>query len=136
MVEVFGSEMVFKIVAIGIAFYIVVLAPVWIPGVQAYRHRKELVRPVVFVCVVTCLSYGVFTFLLFLIAVPAEAYVIFIAPSLQEAGKPYGESLVKAIDFFSAYGWLLVVVLQIALTTILTNRLIKKWNGVNASLYG
>ncbi len=72
----------------------------------------------------------------FVIAVPAEAYAIFIAPSLQEAGKPYGEGLLKVIDFFSSYGWLLVVVLQIVLTVFLTNKLIKKWNGVNESLYG
>ena len=136
MIEVFGSEMVFKMAAIGIVFYIVILAPVWIPGIQAYRHRNELARPFVFVCVVTCLSYGVFAFLLFLIAVPAEAYAIFIAPSLQEAGKPYGENVIKVIDFFSSYGWLLVVVLQIVLTVILTNKLIKKWNGVNASIFG
>ena len=136
MVEVFGSEILLEMVAIGLVFYIFVLAPIWIPSFQAYRYRKSLSRPFVFIGVVTCLSYGVFTFLIFAIVVPAEAYAMFIAPSLQDAGKAYGETAIIVIDFFGSYGWIFLVVLQLILTVILTNTLIKKWEGVSESLFG
>ena len=68
------------------------------------------------------------------IAIPVQAYVIWIAPQLQEMGQPHGEWLVAVSRFIGRWWWpALPVALAIA-TVVLTRRLAARWTALCAAL--
>ena len=71
--------------------------------------------------------YGIFTFAMTAIVVPADAYTIYIAPQLQALGKPYGKPLVGVVRFVSMWWWIALPPVFFGLTFTLTRGLAKKW---------
>ncbi len=134
MDQLFVTENISQILIISTLFYFVALAPIWIPGTLFYRYRKTVSRPFLFIFIVACLSYGFLTFIFFIVAIPAEVYSIFIAPQQEVTGEPHGFSFMFIIGFFEKYALLFAVIMQISISILISNKLIKIWVRVCASL--
>jgi hypothetical protein len=117
-----------------VIYFIIALSPFWIPGIVAYYQRSSVPCPWMFICSVSCITYGVFTLFIFVIGIPAEAYIIFIAPQLQAAGLKYGRSFIEGVNFFEGYAWIILPVSQLALAYIVTRKLGRKWSQICVAL--
>lgn len=133
MTEIFGTEMLTWMGVIVVAYFTLVLSPLWFPGILAYR-RKMFPRPWLFIGLVASITYGFITFLFFVVAIPAEVYSIFIAPQLEAAGKPFGRLFIIGVQFMESYGWLFAVIAQLIFTVITTVWLSRKWENICVAL--
>ena len=131
--DVFGPKMTAILLAIAAVYILLAFAPVLWPGYLAYRKRSWLPRPVLYVLTVAALVYGAFSFIAFAIILPAEAYAIYVAPSLAEANVPYGASILSVTRFLANYWWLMVPPLQLALTWVLANHVGRRWQHICAA---
>lgn len=127
MVEVLGWKLTALMIGVAVLYFIVALAPVWWPAIRVFRSRPRLPRPVLFVAVVACLVYGVFFLLGFVVLLPLEAYRVFLLPELDPAGGTQGHWLTTSLDWVSDYGWIVVVIAELALTIQLTRTLAPRW---------
>lgn len=126
-IELFGPKLSAMIIVLGLAYFIISFAPVWVPAIKAFRRKSRLPRPFLFISTVAALVYGVFSFLAFAVLLPVEAYGIFIAPQLEIAGIAAGTGLLRTSRFFVNYWWLLVPPVQLALTWYITLQVSRRW---------
>lgn len=126
-IEIFGPRLSAMIIVIAVVYFIVSFVPVWFPAIRVFRHKARLPRPFLFVGVVSALVYGVFSFLVFVILLPLEAYSIFIAPQLEAAGMEAGGGIRRALDFLISYWWIFVPLVQLVLTWYITSQVGKRW---------
>jgi len=68
------------------------------------------------------------------VAIPIQAYVVFIAPELQQAGRPYGSWLVAVSHFVGQWWWSLLPLAVLVATVWLTRKLAGKWSGICSAL--
>ncbi|WP_242165639.1 hypothetical protein [Lysobacter sp. M15] len=134
LIEAFGPKLVVLLTLAAAAWFALTLAPVIWPAVRAFRKKTALPRPWLFVSTVAALTYGALFLALFVLLIPAEAYAVYIAPSLESMGQPYGKSLVRATRFVANYWWVLLPPAQLAVTVLLTRRLASKWAGICSAL--
>jgi hypothetical protein len=124
---VFGTEMTAIMLAVGLAYFFVSWSPLLWPAFQAFRHRPQHPRPLLFTLVVGCLVYGVFFFLGTALLLSAQAYSVFVAPSLAAADRPYGHWLVSATRFITNYWWIGLPPLLLFVTVLCTRRVSRVW---------
>ena len=132
--EAFGTELIALLALIAVVYLLLALAPLLWPALRAFRRGRRLERPWLFIWTVAALVYGSVYLVAATIAIPVQAYVIFIAPQLQELGQPHGEWLVAVSRFIGRWWWpALPVALAIA-TVVLTRRLATRWPALCAAL--
>src|SRR5690606_10535920 len=126
-VDLFGPKLVAMMIAIASAYFIISFAPIWLPAIKAFRRKSRLPRPFLFVGTVAALVYGVFSFLVFAVLLPVQAYGIFVAPQLEAAGMAAGVGLLRVSLFFVNYWWAFIPPVQLALTWYVTLQLGRRW---------
>ena len=117
-------------------YILVTWVPLWWPTFIALRRRPSLPRRLLFVGIVAGLSYGIVFLFLFALALPAGIYSLFVAPSLQQVGHPYGALIVSVTQYIEQYGWLALPPVLLVLTFILTHKLAKFWSRICEGLRG
>jgi len=117
-------------------YILVTWTPLWWSAFIALRRRPNLPRRLLFVGVVAGLSYGIVFLFLFALALPAGIYSLFVAPSLQQVGHPYGALIVSITQYIEQYGWLALPPVLLVLTFTLTHKLAKLWSRICAGLSG
>jgi len=122
------------IVLVSVSFLLCTLSPLLYSSFVATRQRPVLPRRILFVTVVTAFSYGLFSFLSFVVGLPVQAYVVFIAPQLEFSGHYFGEPLVSAARFVLRFWWLWVGPVLLALSVVVTRYLAKRWSRIVAQL--
>ncbi len=123
------------IVVVGGLYILIGLLPLLYPSYVSFRTRPFLPRRHLFVGIVAALSYGIETFFLVAIAVPLEAYAVFIAPPLEHSGHPYGYWLVSTARFIKHWGWLFLPILPAMVSVVLTRYLVTRWARIIESLW-
>ena len=132
VIDAFGPRLIALMGLVTVGWFLFTLMPLIWP---AYRARKAaLPRPWLFAVVVAALIYGALNFILLVVAVPAVAYSVFIAPQLEAMGQPYGRLLVTSARLMEQYWWLVVPVIQFIATVVLTRKLARKWSGICSAL--
>ena len=134
MIETFGAKFTAILALATFAYLLVALAPLLWPAFRAFRRPCRLERPWLFTLTVAALTYGFVYLIAATVAIPVQAYVVFIAPQLQEAGKPYGSWLVSASSFIGQWWWPLLPLAVLAATIWLTRKLAAKWSGICSAL--
>lgn len=132
----FPPHMAAMIVAVGLTYFLMSWAPVWWPAMVAYRGGRLMPRRFLFVVVVACLSYGIFSFLLFALFFLAEMYAMFVAPQLDRLGYPAGRPVLAVIRFLEHYWWLVLPPLLFAATFFITRKLSSRWEKICVALEG
>lgn len=133
-IELFGPKLSALLALVALAYVLFSFAPVLWPAYRAFRRKTRLSKPWLFTGVVGALVYGIFWFLLCALMIPAEAYTVFIAPQLQEAGLPYGKAFVSVADFIGNYWWLGLPPLQFVSTVMVTRKLAARWERLCAAV--
>src|SRR5688500_9987132 len=118
--SVFGAKLTALMILIGAVYFLLSFAPVIWPAICALRHKNRLQRPWLFITAVACLTYGFFNFLIVALLRPAVAYSVFVAPSLEAAGRLYGPWLVQITRWVTDYWWIALPPIQLFLTVFVT----------------
>lgn len=134
MIEVFGWKMTILLGLAAIAYLLVALAPLIWPAIRAFRRSKRLERPWLFTGTIAALTCGAVYLVTGVVVIPVQAYLVFVAPSLHEAGKPYGAWLTAAADFVGTWWWPLLPLAVLVATVLLTRKLAARWAGICAAL--
>ena len=127
LIDTFGLKLIALMGIVSLAYVLLSFAPLWWPAIVAWRARPALPRRWLFICVVAALVYGVFTFLAFAIILPVEAYSIFVAPQLEDAGIAPGVAVIRVFRFVTDFWWLLIPPTQLLLIWYITRQLQAKW---------
>jgi hypothetical protein len=135
ILSIFPPPVAAMVLAVGGLYILLALLPLLYPGYISFRARPVLPRRLLFVGVVAALSYGIETFFLVAIALPLEAYAVFIVPSLESSGHAYGYWLVSIARFIKHWGWLLLPILPVIASVVLTRYLMNRWPRITESLY-
>ena len=122
------------IVVVGGLYILLAFLPLLYPSYVLFRTRPFLPRRLLFVAIVAALSYGIETFFLVAIALPLEAYAVFIAPPLASSGYPYARWLVLVARFIRGWGWLLLSIPPAIASVVLTRYLVTRWARILESL--
>jgi hypothetical protein len=130
----FPPKLAFLLTLISVGYFLLSFAPVIWPAVRAFRRANRLSRPWLFVGLVACFTYGVFSFFIFALMLPAQAYTIFIAPQLEEAGWPSGHYFVRVTTFIADYWWIALPPAQLLATFFVTRRLSVRWERICSAL--
>lgn len=134
VIDLFGAKLLALLVAVAAVYLVLAFVPVLWPALRAFRAPRRLPRPWLFVAVVSSVAYGMVAIFVFAVGVPMDAYLVFIAPQLQEAKLPYGAALVPASQFVVDYWWLAAPVVQLLATWYLTRRLSARWERICEAL--
>jgi hypothetical protein len=134
MIEEFGWKMTILLALAAALYLLVALAPLLWPALRAFRRSRRLERPWLFTGTVAALTYGTVYLVAAIVAIPIEAYIVFIAPVLNQAGKPYGALLVTAAEFVGTWWWPVLPFAVLVATILLTRKLAAKWAGICAAL--
>jgi hypothetical protein len=132
--ETFGTGLLALMAIIAILYLLLALAPLLWPALRAFRRGRRLERPWLFVWTVAALVYGSVYLVAAAIVIPVQAWVIWIAPQLQELGQPHGEWLVAVTRFVGQWWWPALPIALVVATVMLTRRLAARWPGVCAAL--
>ena len=127
-VELFGWEFVLQLVIATVAFFAIVLFPLWWPAWRAWKHR--LPQPWVFGVILAALSYGSWMLLCLATVLPSGVYETFFAPQLHESRIVGYGALDVALQWWAKYWWLAIWPLQGVLTVYLTRWLGRRWAAV------
>lgn len=134
MIDTFGAKLTAILALVTFAYLLVALAPLLWPAFRAFRRSRRLERPWLFTFTVAALTYGFVYLIVAIVAIPVQAYVVFVAPQLQEAGHSYGSWLVAAASFVDQWWWPLLPLAVLAATIWLTRKLAAKWSGICSAL--
>ena len=134
MIDTFGLELTVLLGLVALVYLLLALAPVLIPAFRAFLRPERLDRPWLFTCTVAALTYGAVYLFVTIVAIPVQAYVVFVAPSLREAGKSHGAWLSSAAEFIATWWWPALPVAVLVTTILLTRKLAIKWAGICAAL--
>jgi len=126
-INVLGPKFSALLGIIALVYFLLSFAPIWWPAMTTWRSRDSFPRRWLFICVIAALVYGVFSFLAFAFILPVEAYSIFVAPQLVNAGIAAGDSVIRVFGFLADYWWVLVPPTQLGLTWYITRLLQPKW---------
>lgn len=133
MIDVFGGGQTAAFVAIAVAYFVAVLAPIWWPAWRAFRSGPPLPRRLLFVGVVAALVYGVSAFFMLVVVLPMSVVRIALVPELARAGVGYSTLLGHVSHLFYQHGWVMIVPVQLLLTWYVTHRLSSRWAQVCAA---
>ena len=134
IIDTFGAKFTALLALAAFAYLLVALAPLLWPALRAFRRSRRLERPWLFTLTVAALTYGFVYLAAATIAIPIQAYVVFIAPELQQAGQPHGSWLVATSRFVGRWWWPLLPLAVLAATVWLTRKLAAKWSGICSAL--
>lgn len=134
MIDTFGWEMTILLGLVAFAYLLVALAPVLLPALRAFRRSERLQRPWLFTGTVAALTYGAVYLVAAVVAIPVQAYVVFIAPVLYEADKSHGAWLSGAADFIGTWWWPVLPLAMLLAANFLTRKLAARWAGICAAL--
>ena len=138
MTEIFGfpPDLALAMVAIAAAYLFVIHSPVLFALAIAWRQRRSMKRRVLFVGSVMVASYGFIVLFLMAVALPVEAFAVFVVPSLKEQGYLENSVVLAAVDFAYEWWWLLLPA-AILVSAIFTSRyLANRWNQIVVALNG
>ena len=134
MIDTFGAKFTALLALAALAYLLVALAPLLWPAFRAFRRSRRLERPWLFTLTVAALTYGFVYLIVATVAIPVQAYVVFIAPQLQEAGQTYGSWLASVSSFIGQWWWTVLPLAVLAATIWLTRKLADKWSGICSAL--
>ncbi len=115
------------LVAIGGAYFLGTLAPVFASGFVVLRHRPAMPRPFLFVLTVTMLSYGILNFAGYVIDIPVAAYLMYVAPQLEASGHYASQPFTYVGAFVAQYWWVGFAPLLLIISILATRYLGKRW---------
>ncbi|WP_162823669.1 hypothetical protein [Lysobacter sp. TY2-98] len=134
IIEALGAKFVALLAVAAFAYLLLALAPLLWPARRAFSRRNRLERPWLFTATVAALVYGSVYLVVAVVAIPVQAYVVFVAPQLQEMGQPHGSWLVATSRFVSQWWWPVLPVALLVSTVGLTRKLAARWAGICAVL--
>lgn len=134
VIDTLGPKFVALLALITVAYFLLTLAPIIWPAFRAFRRKHRLQRPWLFTAVVAALTYGSVYLVVAIVAIPVEAYVLFLAPQLQEMGQPYGKWIVTSSRVIDEWWWTVLPPAVLASTVVLTRKLASKWPGICTAL--
>ena len=124
------------IVFVGIAIWILAITPLLYSAFVALRTRPLIPRRILFVAVITGMSYGFMLLFAILVTLPLEAFSTFIAPQLQAIGHlpRFGLWLAEISQALSSWGWFVIPLVDAIASIWFTRYLVRRWPQVVASL--
>lgn len=134
IIETFGPGFTALLLLCAALYLLIALAPLLWPAIRAFRRSSRLERPWLFTATVAALTYGMVYLLVAIIAIPVQAYVVFIAPQLQQMGQPHGQWLVSTAHFVGEWWWPVLPIGVLVATVLLTKKLAARWSGICAAL--
>ena len=138
MTEILGfpPDLALAIVAIAAAYLFIIHSPVLFALAIAWRQRRLMKRRMLFVGSVMVASYGFIVLFLMAVAVPVQAFAVFVVPSLRAQGYLEHSVILAAVDFTYEWWWLLLPA-AILVSAIFTSRyLASRWNRIVVALNG
>ena len=131
VIRFFGEETTVGIATFVVAYFLLVLFPLYWPAAHAIRHRTRLPRPYLFIGVITTIVYGAFAFLTYAVRVPLLLFTAYIEPALSGAGYPVDARLATHINqHIELYGTFLAVPFQVLMTILITVWLSRRWTKI------
>jgi hypothetical protein len=127
-VQLFGWKFTLLLALGLVAFFALVLFPLWWPGWRAWKQR--LPQPWVLAVILAALSYGAWMLLALATVLPMTVYEVYFAPQLHESRIIEYGALDVALQWWTEYWWLAIWPLQGLLTVWLTRWLGRRWTGV------
>jgi glycopeptide antibiotics resistance protein len=110
---------------IAIAYFLAVHSPVLLALVIAWRQRRTMQRRILFVATVMGATYGFLVVFLMSICVPVAAFMVFIAPTLNEQDdfkhSVLFQAFLKLADFV-ADGWVLLLPFMVLIPALFRGR--------------
>mgnify|MGYP003577306262 CR=1 FL=1 len=134
MIDTFWWKMTILLGLAAIAYLLVALAPLILPAIRAFRRTRRLERPSLFTGTVAALTYGGAYWVAAVMAIPVQAYVVFVAPVLHEAGKDHGAWLSSGASFIGTWWWPVLPLAVLVAALLLTRKLAAKWAGICSAL--
>lgn len=134
VIDTLGAKFVAILALVAVVYLLLSLAPIIWPAIRAFRRKRRLPRPWLFTAVVAALAYGSVCLVVAVVVIPVEAYVVFLAPQLQEMGQSYGKWLVSSARFIGNWWWVVLPPGVLAATIVLTRKLAEKWSGICSAL--
>ena len=126
----FSTRDLLYIALVAIPYLLCVFSPVIYSSFVLFRHKPALPRKRLFMFTVTSFTYGFFVFLFLALLIPAQFYLVYIAPSLKNAGYYYCQPLVTAADFVSEYFPILIGIALVSSAILITRRLQRIWPAI------
>lgn len=122
------------IVAVAIAYDLVVLSPLIFPAVFAFRQRATLNRKLFFILAVAGFTYGLLLAFVMMVWLPVAGFMVYVAPQMRASGY-LAKSWLISISDFAAQWWLFLLPPAIGILSLLVTRYLgKRWNRIDAAL--
>jgi hypothetical protein len=138
MTDVFGFETALSMLVIAIAYFLAVHSPVVIALGIVWWQRKTMQRRILFVGTVMGATYGVLMVLVMSICLPVSAFMMFIAPTLNEQdyfkGSVVFQAFVNLADFVADYWFFLLPFVVLIPAIFISWYFAIRWNRIVEAL--
>jgi hypothetical protein len=130
----FPPDVTFKVLAFAFTYFVAIHSPVLLALAIVWRQRKTMKRRTLFVGSVMMGCYGFIALFLMAVAVPVEAFLLFIVPTLKHQGYLNHSVFLVAADFVHSWWWWLLPCVILISALIVALYLSARWNRIADAL--
>jgi hypothetical protein len=132
--DIFGNRLGLLIALGFLAYWLLLLAPFLLPARRAFSKRDRLPRPWLFILLVGGLAYGWTEFIVTLLAIPGAFFLVYVAPTLQDAGHLGDSWLLSFLAGFVKWWWTAMPLAFFVIALWLTRWLGRRWRMICEAL--
>jgi len=140
MSKAFGPELTAMLMAGSVAYFVFWNFPFLHSIYLVFRAKNQMRKRFTFICTAGLLPYGLISFLLIVITIPAALFDVYIAPQLEDIGYLQHSMLLAILYFFRQNGVLIFTVVFppvfACISFFITRRLAARWNRIAEALDG
>ena len=120
--------------AFAIVYLICVLSPPLFAGVIAWRRGAQMPKRLAFVATVTILAYGLLLFVLALLGIPLNVFLVYVVPTLRHMGYFENSLFLAVVNFVSTWSFLIFPLVFLVVTICILRYLTKRWSNIATAL--
>lgn len=132
----FPPDLALAMLSIAADYLVVIHSPVLFALAIAWHQRKTMKRRVMYVGSVMVGCYGLMVLVLMALAVPVEAFLVFVVPALKDQGYLEHSVFLAVADFTNTWWWLLLPAAILASAIVTSRYLAGRWNRIVEALNG
>jgi hypothetical protein len=120
--------------AYAIVYLTCVLSPPLFAGVIAWRRGAQMPKRLAFVATVTIMAYGLLLFVLAVLGIPINAFLVYVVPMLRQMGYFENSLFLAVANFASSWSFVIVPLVFLAVTICILRYLTTRWSNIATAL--
>lgn len=132
--ETYDQEMKLFVLGVAALYVLVALLPALYATFLALRTRPVLPRRLLFVGVVSLMSYGALVLLFLLVGMPIQLYMVYVESRLTELSHVDGSWQLALYNVMTSWGLLTLLIVIAVFSVILARYLVRRWDRVVRAL--